>query len=254
MSLLDRVGSLLERTFPNHVFVSRIDRYSLAEDAKVALVLARQDALAYGQVHATPERVLLAMLENEPFADKIRARRGVELEKLRECLLLTLAGPELSLESRSRRAPARLDRVMGQALERSRRGGRSRVSFGDLLFGLAATEGRQATVVEDIAVAYESLDSPQLEIMPDAASEEDETVSVWTLDDDQSTMNDVMRTLERAFGLPVRHAFHVMFTTHECGRARVGTYSAATARGHLAKAREYTGERNCPLRFHVGKA
>lgn len=254
MSFLDRVGSLLERAFPNHVFVSKLERYPLATDAKVALILARQDALAYGQVHATPERVLLAMLENEPFADKIRARPGVALEKLREGLLVALAGPELSLESRSRRAPARLERVMGQALERSRRGGRTHVSFGDLLFGLAATEGRQAKLIDDVGVAYELLDPPQLETMPEAASDQDETVSVWTLDDDRSTMNDVMRTLERAFGLPVRHAFHVMFTTHECGQARVGTYPAATARVHLAKAREYTGERDCPLRFHVGRA
>jgi hypothetical protein len=40
MSLFSRVGPLFERAFPDRAFVAKVEKYPLAAESKVALVLA----------------------------------------------------------------------------------------------------------------------------------------------------------------------------------------------------------------------
>lgn len=255
MSLIGRVASALSRVFPNHVRVmsAELAQYPFANDAKVVVELANQDALAYGQTQPTPERVFLAALEN----DRVVERLGLDAaaaEKLREALLVALARPEITAEARAVKPSPRFARLLAHALERSRRNLRPDLSIGDLFAGIASTEGEASRIAAPLGIDFAKLDTKLVEPLAPVADANEPRVSVWTLDDEVSTMEDVMRILEHGFAISVRRAYHVMSTTHHEGHARVGTYSRAEAEAHLARAKGHADARRSPLRFHVGKA
>ncbi len=256
MSILGRVASALSRVFPKHVRVlSRdLDRYPLANDARVVMTLAEQDALVYGQLHATPERVLLAALENDLLVEKLGTQPGFALEKLREALLLSLARPEVVAEARAGLLSPRHAQVLAHALERSRRHLRPTISLGDVLAALASTEGETSRLLAALGLDFSAFDAKLTEPLAEKAGADDARVSVWTLDDATSTMEDVMRILEQGFAVPVRRAWYVMMTTHYEGHARVGTYARSEAEAHLALAKKHADTRKAPLRFYLGKA
>lgn len=256
MSVLRRAALALSRVFPRHVHVvSRgFDGYPLASDTRVVLTLAQDDALAYGQIQAVPERVLLAALENDLLVGKLAERPGFRLEPMREALLLALARPDVVTEARAAAISPRHVQVLAHALERSRRHHRAEITLGDLLAALASTEGEASRLLAPLGLDFAACDAKLVAPLAPAANEADARVSVWTLDDATSRMDDVMRILEHGFGIPVRRAWHVMMTTHYEGHARVGTFTRAEANAHLARAKAHAEARRAPLRFHVGKA
>lgn len=255
MTLLGRVANALSRVFPNHVRVMKreLQDYAFTNDAKVTVELASVDALAYGQVQPTPERLFLAALENDSLVERLTKKPEFAVEKLREALLVSLARPEVVAEARAVRPSPRYASVLAQALERSRRHQRAAIGMGDVLAGIASTEGEASRLAGPLAIDFAAFDTKLVEALASPATAGDTRVSVWTLDDTTSTMEDVMRILEHGFGISVRRAWHVMMTTHYEGHARVGTYSRADADAHLARAKSHAEARKSPLRFHVGK-
>lgn len=256
MSLLQRAARALSRVFPKHVRVLSLDleAYPLATDTRVVMTLAQQDALAYAHLNATPERTLLAALENDLLVQKLAERPAFGLEPMREALLLALARPDVVAEARAKEPSPRNARVLAHALERMRRHLRTTMTLGDLLAAIASTEGEASRLLAPLALDFAAFDSKLVEPLAPAAGADDARVSVWALDDTTSRMDDVMRILEQGFRIPVRRAWHVMMTTHHEGQARVGTYPRAEAEAHIARAKSHADARKTPLRFHVGKA
>lgn len=257
MRLLKRVAGLFARAFPNHVSVlSRtFEEYPLADETRVILTLAQQDALAYGQIHATPERTLLVALEDDGFASHVASRSGVgAIEALREALLLALASPKVAAESRAIPRSPRLTLTLGHALERMRRRGATKISRGDLLVGLASTEGETSCLLVERSGSAERLDEPTRSALPAPAGADAEALAIYVLNDDLSTMEDVMRILEQGFGLSVRRAFHRMMTAHHVGHAHVGTFSRREAEERLASAHRHAEARGSKVRFYRGAA
>jgi len=256
MSFLHRAALALSRVFPNHVRVltRELEAYPLATDTRVVMTLAQQDALVYGHLNATPERTLLAALENDALVEKLAARPGFHLEAMREALLLALARPDVVTEARAKEPSPRSAHVLAHALERSRRHMRATITLGDLLAAIASTEGEASRLLTPLALDFAAFDPKLVAPLAAPAGADDARVSVWALDDTTSRMDDVMRILEHGFQISVRRAWHVMMTTHHEGHAKVGTFPRAEAEAHLARAKSHADARKAPLRFHVGKA
>lgn len=259
MSLLERVAGVLSRAFPNHISVlSRsFEEYPLTVEARVILELAQRDAVAYAQIHATPERTLLAALEDDGVASFVAAQPGASLEAFRDRLLIALASPAVAEEARRVARSQRLMLTLGHALERMRRRGQNLMSRGDLLTGLAATEGETARLLAPHmkagGIEASGLDATPKAELPMEAQKGDESVAIYTLNDDVSTMEDVMRILEHGFDMSVRRAFHRMMTTHHVGQAHLGTYPRKRADELLEKASRHAAARRTKIRFFVGR-
>ncbi len=234
---------------PSHAF----EAYPRSPRVVVLLTLAQQDALAYGQLHATPERVMLAALE-DPGVSAHVAERGADPERLRSELLIALASREVALEARAIPRPERTQHTLGQALERMRRRGAQTLSRGDLLAGLATTEGATSRLLAALAIAPTELDSDAESPLPPAADAAAARVRVYVLNDDVSTMDDVMRILEQGFRLPVRTACHRTLATHHLGHAEVGEYSRSEATTLLDAAARHAKARGSGVRFFVAQA
>lgn len=255
MALLDRTARWLARTFPRHVTVPghAFEAYPRAPRVGVLFTLAQQDALAYGHVHATPERVMLAALEDPGVAAHLAAR-GADLERLRSELLVALASSRVADEARAVPRPTRTQHTLGQALERMRRRGAKVLSRGDVLAGLAATEGATSRLLAALPIAPAELDADDEAPLPPAAAAGDARVRVFVLNDDVSTMDDVMRILEQGFGLPVRTACHRTLATHVLGHAELGEYPRSEADALLDAAARQSKARRSSVRFFVARA
>ncbi len=255
MSIALRAARALARVFPRHVAVLAhdSDAYPLASEVRVAFRLAQQDAIAYGQLQPTPERLLLAALENDPLVQALE-RAGGRVEPMREELLFALASPAVAAEARALPRSPRLARVLAHALERSRRLSRAELTFGDVLAGLASTEGLPWRLRGGLALDYAAFDTPMREPLAAPADPGASRVSLWILNDDVSKMEDVMRILEQGLSMPVRRACHLMMSTDAHGHARIGTYPRAEAEAHRARAQRHADARSSPLQFHLGTA
>ena len=255
MTILRRAAGLLSRVFPKHVAMlsGTFDEYPRTPRVGVILTLSEQDAVAYGQIRATPERVLLAALEDEEVAAHV-ASRGATVEAWREALLVTLATPSVAAEARAVPRSKRLTLGLGHALERMRRRGAAFISRGDLLAGLASTEGETSRLLATLSVDLTRLDTETAQELPERASATEPRVAIYVMNDAVSTMEDVMRVLEHGFDMSVRTAFHRMLTTHVSGHAHIGTYPRAKANELLTKAERHADARSCKVRFYVGRA
>lgn len=252
MNAVQWVARWLSRLLPRQERVHPWENYPLAPETRVILQLAAGDALGYDQLHATPERVLLAALEDEAVEAWLRDGTPGAVEAAREALLPVLASPAVAAEARAGAPSPRVGHMLSHAFERTRRRGATVMSRGDLVAGLGATEGETARLLAGCALRA-VLDVSPRDDLPEEAEVEDAEVAVYVLNDDTSTMEDVLHILAHGFDLPGRRAYHRMLTTHYRGCAHVGTYPRARAEERLANATRHAAERFCLIRFHRGK-
>lgn len=252
MGILVRAAKLLSRVLPQHVAV--VERgfpdVPLAPDARIAVDVAQSDALASLQVHPLPERLLLAVLEGDAV---VAGLPEAHLATVRDDLLVALARPDLVKEARSVPLPSRTAAVLARAASQARRWGRPGATVGDLVAAIAAADGDAARAARMLALDPSAIDRRRAPDLAPAAEPSDAHLSIWTLDDAVSRMDDVAHVIRAGFEVTQRRALHVMMTTHGSGHARVGTYPRRDAEEKLARAKKHAAARSCPLRFHVGR-
>ena len=214
----------------------------LAEDAEIALHLARHEARSRAKALA-PVHLLYALLQDQALAAAIR-RAGGDVEAIEDAVFAALDGAEREGEHAARH-------LLEWAVHAAHHGGRQ-PTCADLFGGLTATRPAAAALVEAggvtavqvlFTLVHGVADAP-----PAGASTGDGDEALIVLVNDHITTQEFVAELLRdVFGLSGDDATARMLETHTRGRGEVGRYRLEEARARAETARRRARARGYPL-------
>jgi ATP-dependent Clp protease adapter protein ClpS len=248
-------------------------RRSLAfgADANMVFYAARFETPEADDV-LEPEHLLACALYDPRLFALVRAR-GVALETARQDALASArhsrrdaadAGDLHAGESYND-APMSLRALVScrRSHEIAEARGADEISLGDLLRALRERGGLFAELLPaGDPDPLDALDAPRVVTGIEGAPSGDLTpyrksagdVDVYTVNDDETSMDAVLSVLMDRFGLPPSRAAYAMLETHEKGHGYVGRFAPTEARERIARAETAARERGMPLRFVVAAA
>src|SRR5437588_6796443 len=217
---------------------------TISQNLEHALQRADSIARERGRLYATPEDLLVALIDDED-ASRVMQALLIEPEKLRRDVLAYVEGATDGVVDEPSGGPkftADLQRVLGLAATQVQSSRRQIVTGADLLVELF-TEPVGHFLQRDVAVD-DAGDSPRLE--------------VFLLNDPTTPMEFVVWVLGQVFHLPREDAIRVMLSTHSNGLGSCGVFGrrdAAELAGRVENlAREHQHPLCCILRPGPGSS
>ena len=218
------------------------------------LQLAASIARDQGRSDATPEDLLIALIDDDDAAPVLRASQ-VDFERLRRDVLAYMEGAtdEAGYTTFTEpRLSAQLNRVLQRAAAHAQHAGRDAVTGADALVELFSEpvghflEEQGTTRYDAVCYLSRGREAARLPRTPDTG--DSPNLEVVLLNDDYTPMDFVVWVLQGLLRIEPDDAKRIMLSTHQTGRGSLGVFDRTQALALAARIENLAHEHQHPLR------